>query len=152
MPSTCDLGSTKVRFAKDEDSLAFLRSLSESCRRDRWPTIEDLLTLIAICRDPRDSMRETAMTLLLSPPLRNASGYMSWLLGQLPTIFPKPQQMPLELLEQVLESVGFLECVPEVFKVGEWWTKLLRMLPPAGWRWLFLDDSLRRVNCETGRG
>ena len=93
--------------------------------------------MIAICRDPRDSMRETAMTLLLSPPLRNASGYMSWLLGQLPRIFPKPQQMPLELLEQVLESVGFLECVPEVFKVGEWWTKLLRMLPPAGWRWLF---------------
>jgi hypothetical protein len=137
VPSKYESRPITAILREDEEKLEFLRSLSETCRRGRWPTLEDLDTLIDICRDPRDPMRETALTLLLSPPLRDASGYMSWLLGQFPKIFSKPHRMPLELLEQVLEVVGFLESVPDVLKAGGWWSKLVRILPPAGFRWLF---------------
>ncbi|HAA05842.1 MAG TPA: hypothetical protein DCE18_21095, partial [Syntrophobacteraceae bacterium] len=111
--------------------------LAEAGRGGVWPTRDDLKVLIAICQDPRGPMRETALTLLLSPPLANASGYLPWLLEQLPGIFPKPRQMPTELLEQVLEVVGFLGSVPRALEAGQFWSKCARKLPPTALRWLF---------------
>jgi hypothetical protein len=120
-----------------EAERGFLRSVTAGYRRGAWPTSEELRKLVEMCRDPRHDMRETALTLLLSPPAAHDSAYLPWLLERLPTLAPSSRQMPPELLEHLLEIVGFLEAVPGMPKVQEWLTTILRNLPPSSLRWLF---------------
>jgi hypothetical protein len=116
---------------------SFLQSMTDAYRQGRWPTLEALRTLAGICRDPRCDLRETALTLLLSPPVPQDAVYLRWLLEQLPVLFPSRRDMPVELLEHILESVGFLEAIPATPKADGVMATILRNLPAAGLRWLF---------------
>jgi hypothetical protein len=126
---------TRVRTAGSERS--FLRSVTAGYRQGTWPTSEELRKLVEMCRDPRHDFRETALTLLLSPPAAHDSAYLPWLLERLPTVAPSTREMPVELLEHLLEIVGFLQATPGMPKVQGWLATILRNLPASGLRWLF---------------
>jgi hypothetical protein len=121
----------------DEKRRDLLQSLTKGYRQGRWPSIADLRSLMEICCDPRGAIRETALTLLLSPPLAHTSHHLSWLLEQFPRLLAARQPMPPELLEQMLEVAGFAESVPVALDASGLWSKFLWRLPPGVCSWLF---------------
>jgi hypothetical protein len=115
-----------------EHKKEFLQKLAAAYRTGQEPSLEALRQLVELCRDPQGDLHESALTLLLTPPLEGDLNYLRRLLDWAPALFPHTHTIPLPLLEFFLDLLSFFGEPPGAPDAPCKISCLLEKLPPAG--------------------
>jgi hypothetical protein len=89
-----------------------LQRLAAQYERGEWPSVVQLRELLRCCRDPREDVRERALTLLVSPPLPHGEVTARWLIAQVEEGRVPVRELPPAVVELIFEWVGFLGKYP----------------------------------------
>lgn len=106
-----------------------LAQIAAAFATDRWPHRAAMQTLLQLCRHPQPAIRETALTLLLHPPVGDEPAYYRRLIESHLIAIPAIRQLPPGLLEALLEILVLVGEIPDRGGMEGFFHRLLQNLP-----------------------
>lgn len=117
--------------SRNHHSEVFLEAIKSKFMADEWVSDQDFEALIDLCSHPAKSLRETALTLLLEPPVTQELLLYQNLLGSLTRSYRKIRELPIPLLDLLCEFIAARRKLPQDPPVALFLMRVLGHLPHA---------------------
>lgn len=88
--------------------IQMLNHIRTKLEQQELPSLKELSELLKLCEHPIEAIRESALILLLHPPVNNEFAYYRWLLREILENLPQINRLPSPILELVFDLIGFL--------------------------------------------
>ncbi|MDY0042452.1 MAG: hypothetical protein RBS57_19250, partial [Desulforhabdus sp.] len=121
-------------------SIETLHDLEERFKQNDLLSREDFNELLILCTHRDRNIRETALTLLLHPPVADELSYYRHLIPLILDSAPKIAELPPAFVELVCDIIGFLAKVPDTEHLYPAFRRVLNHLPKS---------SLARLSNQT---
>lgn len=91
-----------------------LKNIRLKFEQHKLPARKELKDLLELCEHPRENIRESALILLLHPPVNDELAYYRWLLSEILENVPHINRLPAPILELIFDLIGFFGEIPKV--------------------------------------
>ncbi|MGA7874981.1 MAG: hypothetical protein WCA08_04910, partial [Desulfoferrobacter sp.] len=91
-----------------------LKNIRLKFEQHKLPARKELKELLELCEYPGENIRESALILLLHPPVNDELAYYRWLLPEILENVRHINRLPAPILELIFDLIGFFGEIPQV--------------------------------------